>query len=68
MLAFAVHVSAKSVSQTITFSGTGVPLKILFAEVEKQTGFTFVYSHDQISVGNTVTIDAYNTPLNVFFG
>ena len=66
MLVGCMHVAAKTSSQVITFSGKNVPLKIVFAEIRKQAGFTVAYNADLISVKDVVTVNAVNTPLEEF--
>lgn len=58
LLAFALHVSAGSVSQTVTFSGKEVPLQKVFTIVKKQTGYVFLYTRDLVANNPKVSISA----------
>ncbi len=61
-----LHVSAATVSQTITLRGTNIPLSKVFAEIEKQTGFVVVSSYQLLEKGKPVTVNASNQPLPDF--
>ena len=56
LLIFSLHVTAKGVSQTITFSGQGVSLKTVFDEIEKQSGYLVTYNEEIISEAKLVKI------------
>lgn len=58
MLAACLQVSAKGLSQTVTFSGKQVPLTRVFAAIEKQTGYVFFYDATLLRGTKPVTIDA----------
>ena len=66
MLAFALHVNAKSWSQTVTFTGKSVSLEKVFAAIEKQTGYVVFYDYRQIAGAKPVSIDVKNEPLVSF--
>lgn len=66
LLAVAVHVSAKTVSQTITFSGKEVTLKQVFNAVRAQTDFGIIYNKSWLNDARPVTIHAVNQPLAEF--
>ncbi|MFX1707280.1 SusC/RagA family TonB-linked outer membrane protein [Chitinophaga sp. CC14] len=61
-----IMVSAKGLSQNITFSGKGVALEIVFSAVEKQTGYHFLYRENALEAAKPVTIKAVNQPLLQF--
>lgn len=61
-----LNVSAKVVSQTVTFSGKNVPLSTVFNAVEKQTGYVFIYTDPMLISSRPVTVTARNQPLNDF--
>jgi TonB-dependent starch-binding outer membrane protein SusC len=65
-LGICLHVSAATVSQTITFSGKDVKLEKVFAIVEQQTGFLFYYNPAEIENANAVTISASKLPIHEF--
>lgn len=58
-----MNVYAAGISQTVTFSGTNVPIKKVFSEVEKQTGFVFMYTKQVISDAKPVSISVKNVPI-----
>jgi TonB-linked SusC/RagA family outer membrane protein len=66
LMAGFLHVSARSISQTVHFSGKNVPLEKVFAEVKKQTGYSFLYPEPLLSGTRPVTIEADNLPLEAF--
>lgn len=61
-----LNVSAKAISQNVTFSGERVPLKAVFSSVEKQTGFIFAYPKSALQASKPVSISANNVPLKKF--
>ncbi len=61
-----LNASAKTVSQTVTFSGNNVKLSEVFSSVEKQTGFTFIYFDSLLTESKPVTIAVKNAPLTDF--
>jgi TonB-linked outer membrane protein, SusC/RagA family len=61
-----LQVSAKGLSQNVTYSGTGVPLETIFKEVKKQTGYVFFYKENVLTGTKPVTISAQNMPLEQF--
>ncbi len=66
MLAFSVTISARGLSQTVTLSGKEIPLKKIFAEIEKQTGYFVVWNKDQVSQSKPVTVQASKQPAGKF--
>lgn len=65
-LVFTLQVSAKSFGQKVTLSANNSPLEKLFKEVKKQTGYTFVYTRQQLKNSLPVTIQVTNTLLKDF--
>jgi TonB-linked SusC/RagA family outer membrane protein len=65
---FAVHALAKTEAQTITYSGTNVPLKQILSVVKKQTGYLAVYNAAQVEATKPVTVNAKDEPLAKFLG
>jgi TonB-linked SusC/RagA family outer membrane protein len=53
----------KGYSQTITLSLKNKPLQVVFKEVEKQTGFTFIYTREMLANAPAVTLEVKNAPL-----
>ena len=51
-------------SQTVTLSLKQASLEKTFKEIRKQTGYTFVYTREQINKSNPVSINIKNTSIN----
>ncbi|NML23890.1 SusC/RagA family TonB-linked outer membrane protein [Pseudoflavitalea sp. G-6-1-2] len=66
MISLCLHVSAKTHSQTISFSGRDVSLDKVFTAIEKQTGYFVVWKTNLLKLSKPVTIQADNMPLNQF--
>lgn len=66
LFSFCLHVSAKSFSQTVSFSGKEVSLEKVFTAIEKQTGYFVVWKTNMLQLSKPVSIDAQNTPLLQF--
>lgn len=49
-------VSARSFSQTVTYSGKDVPIRKVFTAIEKQTGFVFFYNDADLSKAGKINI------------
>jgi len=60
LLAGFLHVSAAGFSQKVTISGKNIPLKTLFATIEKQTGYVFVYDDEILVDAKAISIHAEN--------
>ena len=58
-----VHVSARGVSQTVTFSGKDISLEKIFTEIKKQTGYVFFYDASLLRESKPVTLDLKNVTL-----
>jgi len=52
-----LHVSARSYSQNVSFSGKNVPLETVLQSLEKQTGLSFFFNYDVIRDARLVTLD-----------
>lgn len=61
-----LSVNAKSFSQNVSFSGKNVVLEKVFNAIEKQTGYSFLYTEKIINAAKPVSIDASNVPLEQF--
>ncbi len=61
-----LNVSAKGLSQNITFSGKDVPLEKVLNEVKQQTGFVFFFKESSLQKAIPVTIEAVNQELEDF--
>jgi TonB-linked SusC/RagA family outer membrane protein len=58
-----LQVSATGYSQNITLLVQDAPLQKVLQEIEKQTGFSFIYGKSLIDKATTVTLDVKNQPL-----
>jgi TonB-linked SusC/RagA family outer membrane protein len=61
-----LQVSARTASQTITFSGENVPIVKVFREVKKQTGYLIAYNEELLKLSKPVTISVKNDPVENF--
>jgi TonB-linked SusC/RagA family outer membrane protein len=61
-----LSVSAKVLSQNVTFSGENVPLEKVFKEVKRQTRFSVIYTENFLSGARPVTVRAVDLPLEKF--
>lgn len=66
LLAFCLQASSRGLSQSVTFSGTNVPLEKIFAKIKRQTGYVVVGDYNLINKAKPVTIHAEETPLERF--
>lgn len=55
-------------SQLVTLKVRNVPLKTIFTELNRQTGYNFLYSDEALSRAGTVTMDVKNEDLNTVLG
>ena len=51
-----LHVYARTHSQTISLSVKNAKLDFVFKEIQKQTGYAFVYSNDDLQPASKITI------------
>lgn len=58
--------SASAVSQSVTISGTNMPLKKIFQEIKKQTGYVVFYNRDLLQHTGNLTLDVQDMPLKDF--
>jgi TonB-linked SusC/RagA family outer membrane protein len=56
------HLSAKTISQSVTLSLKDASLKIALAEMHHQTGVQFFYKDQLLREGKLVSIDLHNVP------
>ena len=66
LLVFSLHLSAHTGAQTISFTGTEVPLTKVFAAIKQQTGYLVVYNADLVDKTKPVSIAVKNIPLENF--
>lgn len=58
-----MQVSASGYGQTVTLSVRGTPLEKVFKEIKRQTGFSFIYTRDQLKNSLPVTCDVVKAKL-----
>lgn len=66
LLAICLHVSASTFSQSITYSGKGVPMEKLFAAIKKQTGFVVWGKSDLLKQAAAISVNVRDMPLLTF--
>lgn len=57
LLVGALHVSAKVFPQAVSLTGKHLTLNEFFSQVEKQTGYTFLYEKGALRQGRALTVD-----------
>lgn len=63
MTAAFLQVSAAGISQNVSFKYRNAPLKEVFREIEKQTGYVFFYDMELLSRAKPVTLHLRNVPV-----
>jgi TonB-dependent starch-binding outer membrane protein SusC len=63
LFAAALHVSAASKAQTVTYSAKTTPLVSVFAAIEQQTGYVFFYNSKDLQGTSLVTVSLQKVPL-----
>jgi TonB-linked SusC/RagA family outer membrane protein len=58
-----LQVTAKSYSQKVTLSMRDAPLQKVFKEIQKQTGYNFLYPYELLEKAGKVDVKIYNAPL-----
>lgn len=66
LTAFLLHASAEGLSQQVTMNAQNTSLQKVFKQVEKQTGYIFLYTEQVLENARPVTIRAVNMPLPDF--
>ncbi|WP_158644016.1 SusC/RagA family TonB-linked outer membrane protein [Pseudobacter ginsenosidimutans] len=66
MTAVSLTVSATGISQKVTLSAKNATLPAIFATVQKQTGFVFLYTDDVLQNVKPVTFQVKDLPLEQF--
>ncbi len=62
-LAACLQVSAMGYSQTVTLSRTNVSLDYVFQEIQKQTGYNFLYTYEELERVGPIDVDLRNVSL-----
>lgn len=63
ILAACLQVSAAGFSQTVTLTAKNTPLASIFDELEKQSGYSFIYSRVQLERTKNIDVDVKNMNL-----
>ncbi|TAM94500.1 MAG: SusC/RagA family TonB-linked outer membrane protein [Chitinophagaceae bacterium] len=63
ILVAVTQICAKGYSQTVTISKSNIPLSKVFKEIQKQTGYNFLCTKEQLSQSKEVNIDLRNATL-----
>lgn len=58
-----VNTCSTAHAQQITYSGKNIPLKTVFATIQKQTGYGFFYDPTLLTQAKAVTLNFQNAPL-----
>ena len=61
-----LNVSAEGLSQNVSYAGKNADIRSVFLEVEKQTGYLFVYNEPVLQNAKPVSVRANNLPLHEF--
>ena len=64
LIVVCLHLSARSVSQSVTFTGKEVQLRKVFGIIEKQTGYVVFGNRQLIAAAKPITVSVKNMPLN----
>lgn len=62
LIAF-TQISAKGLSQTVTISRQNISLAKIFRDIQRQTGYNFLCTKEQLSRSNKINIDLKNAPV-----
>lgn len=63
MLAGCLQLSASGYSQNVTLSKSNVSLVTVFQEMQKQTGFNFLYTYEDLERAGNINVDLRNVPI-----
>src|SRR5260221_12898560 len=66
LLAFCIHLSARTHSQAITLSAKNAPVKEIFTVIKKQTGYFVFYKNDLLTDARPVSLSVSAMPLEDF--
>ncbi|MDR3711724.1 MAG: SusC/RagA family TonB-linked outer membrane protein [Puia sp.] len=58
-----LQVSAKGISQNVTYYGKDVPVSTIFSIIRQQTGYVFFYSDQDLKSSRPVTVNLKDAPL-----
>jgi hypothetical protein len=57
LLIVCLQANARGFTQTLTLNFNSAPLQQVFTEIEKQSGYSFVYGKEQLQKAKKVTLD-----------
>lgn len=63
LIATIMQVSASGFAQRVTYVAKGIPLKQLFREIRKQTGYNVVWNAERLNAAKPVSVNFNNAPL-----
>jgi len=63
LLVACLQVSAAGFGQLITLSERNAPLQKVFAEIKKQSGYTFAYTESTLATAHDITIQVKDATL-----
>jgi TonB-linked SusC/RagA family outer membrane protein len=63
LLATALQISAKGISQKISISGNQLPLEKVFASIEEQSGYSFIYKYNDLQQTRPVNLHLKNADI-----
>ena len=63
LLVFTFQSSAKDFTQEISLSLKNVKLETVFSEIQKQTNYRFIYTHEQLETSRKVSLDVKRAQL-----
>jgi TonB-linked SusC/RagA family outer membrane protein len=63
LLAACLQVSAKGISQSITYSAKNAKLEQVFSEIKKQSGYVFLYTYSALERSKPVTVHIKNADI-----
>ena len=63
ILAACLQVSAKGYSQKVTLSMRGAPLQKVFKEIQKQTGYNFLYTYELLEKAGKIDVKVHDATL-----
>lgn len=63
LLSFLLQANAKGLSQTVTLNQSNVPLSKVFQEIQRQTGYGFLFTYEQVEKAGNIDVHLKNVPL-----
>jgi TonB-linked SusC/RagA family outer membrane protein len=66
LTAFMLEAGANGIAQNVSFSGNNVPLENVLSDLERQTGYYFLYTKETLNKSQPVSISVKDMPLTDF--